>query len=91
MRKLINRNYQTGPCQKSNVVTQFLWDILRTDEAHFTFHGSVNTDICRIWTKKSPHAYTEKPLNLPRVSVHGFTASSIVGHIFLDECCAKPG
>ncbi|GBN83896.1 hypothetical protein AVEN_271197-1 [Araneus ventricosus] len=38
------------------------WSILWTDEAHFHFQGSVNTQNCRIWEKWNP--FQMQPLHL---------------------------
>lgn len=71
---------------------QWLLNILWTDEAHFSLHGTVNTHNSRIWAKENPHAYTEEPLHSPRVTVWcGFTASIIVGPFFFEEPCEATG
>lgn len=62
------------------------WKILWGDEAHFYLNGTVNTQNCRIWDDKSPHAVTAIPLHSPKVTVWcGFTAEFIVGPFFYEN------
>ena len=62
---------------------QWLLNIMWTDEAHFSLHGDVNTQNCRIWVTSNPHAYITKPLHSPHVTVWcSFTASFILGPFF---------
>ncbi|GBN93660.1 hypothetical protein AVEN_24970-1 [Araneus ventricosus] len=63
-----------------------LWNILWTDEAHFHFQGSVNTQNCRIWTRGNPFQMQPLPLHSQKVTVWcGFTAAFIFGPLFLEE------
>ena len=47
---------------------QWLFNILCTDEVHFSLRRTHNTHSCRIWAKENPHAYTEKSLYTPHVT-----------------------
>ncbi|KFM74482.1 hypothetical protein X975_03865, partial [Stegodyphus mimosarum] len=52
----------------------------------FYLNGIVNTQNCRIWDDKSPHAVTAIPLHSPKVTVWcGFTAEFIVGPFFYEN------
>ena len=43
--------------------------IIFSDEDHFDLAGYVNTQYCRIWGTKNPHAYIEKSTHPKRVIV----------------------
>ncbi|GFT45324.1 DUF4817 domain-containing protein [Trichonephila clavipes] len=58
----------------------WVFNILWTDEAHFSLHGDVNNHNCRIWVTSNPREYTQKSLHSPKVTVWcGFTGSFIIG------------
>ncbi|GFV45152.1 uncharacterized protein TNCV_4398821 [Trichonephila clavipes] len=58
----------------------WVFNILWTDEAHFSLHGDVNNHNCRIWATSNPREYTQKSLHYPKVTVWcGFTGSFIIG------------
>ncbi|GBL75940.1 hypothetical protein AVEN_234270-1 [Araneus ventricosus] len=62
------------------------WNILCTDEAHFHFQFSVNTQNCRIWDRENP--FQIQPLTLHSQNVTewcGVTAAFIVGPFFSEE------
>ncbi|GBM27181.1 hypothetical protein AVEN_9851-1 [Araneus ventricosus] len=62
------------------------WGILWTDEAHFPFQGSVNTQNCRIWARENPFQMHPLPLHYQKVTVWcGFTTAFIVGPFFFEE------
>ena len=72
------------------VDSEWPWNILWTDEAHFHLDGSVNTHNCRIWEPKNPHAILQVPLHSPKVTVWcGFTAAFILGPYFFEELTAR--
>ncbi|GFX97126.1 uncharacterized protein TNCV_556161 [Trichonephila clavipes] len=48
------------------VVPEWPWNILWTDEAHFHLDGSVNTHNCRIWETDNPHCTLRVPLYSPK-------------------------
>ncbi|GFT21838.1 DUF4817 domain-containing protein [Trichonephila clavipes] len=55
----------------------WVFNILWTYEAHFSFHGDVNNHNCPIWATSNPREYTQKPLHSPKgtawcVWFHGF-------------------
>ncbi|GBM11019.1 hypothetical protein AVEN_1350-1 [Araneus ventricosus] len=61
------------------------WNILWTDEAHFHLQGSVNSQNCRIWTRKNPFQMQQLPLNSQKVTVCcWFTAALIVGPFYFE-------
>ncbi|GFU74151.1 DUF4817 domain-containing protein [Trichonephila clavipes] len=61
----------------------WVFNILWTDEAHFSLHGDVNNHNCRIWATSNPREYTQKPLHYPKVTAWcGFTGSFIIGPFF---------
>ncbi|GBM26071.1 hypothetical protein AVEN_12835-1 [Araneus ventricosus] len=47
----------------------WVFNILWTDEVHFSLQGDVNTHNCRIWTTSNPREYRQKPLHSPKVTV----------------------
>ncbi|GFW34462.1 DUF4817 domain-containing protein [Trichonephila clavipes] len=62
----------------------WIFNILWTDEAHFSLHGDVNNHNCHIWVTSNPREYTQKPLHSPKVTAWcGFTGSFIIGPSFL--------
>ncbi|GFW15922.1 uncharacterized protein TNCV_4431951 [Trichonephila clavipes] len=67
------------------------WDfnILWTDEAHFSLHGDVNNHKCRIWATSNPREYTQKPLHSPKVTAAwcDFTGSFIIRPFFFETQC----
>ncbi|GFW89763.1 DUF4817 domain-containing protein [Trichonephila clavipes] len=65
---------------KMEQVLIFVFNILWTYEAHFSFHGDVNNHNCPIWATSNPREYTQKPLHSPKVTAWcGFTGSFIIG------------
>ena len=44
----------------------WVFNLLRTDEAHFTVHGDVNIHNCSIWATFSLREYTENSLHSPK-------------------------
>ncbi|GFS70313.1 DUF4817 domain-containing protein [Trichonephila clavipes] len=65
----------------------WVFNILWTDEAHFSLHGDVNNHNCRIWVTSNPREYTQKPLHSPKVTAWcGFTGSFIIGPFFETQC-----
>ncbi|GFX51747.1 DUF4817 domain-containing protein [Trichonephila clavipes] len=70
----------------------WVFNILWTDEAHFSLHGDVNNHNCRIWATSNPREYTQKPLHSPKVTAWcGFTGSFIIGPYFFETQCAVNG
>jgi hypothetical protein len=70
----------------------WVFNILWTDEAHFSLHGNVNTHNCRIWATCNPREYTQHPLHSPKVTVWcGFTGSFILGPFFFETQCPVNG
>ncbi|GFV54609.1 uncharacterized protein TNCV_3578631 [Trichonephila clavipes] len=68
------------------------FNILWTDEAHFSLHGDVNNHNCRIWVTSNPREYTQKPLHSPKVTAWcGFTGSFIIGPFFFETQCPVNG
>lgn len=62
------------------------WNILWSDEAHFTLTGAVNTHNCRIWGSSPPTNVHEVPLHSERVTAWcGFTANFLIGPFFFEE------
>ncbi|GFY03502.1 uncharacterized protein TNCV_3211391 [Trichonephila clavipes] len=63
----------------------WVFNILWTDEAHFSLHGDVNNHNCRIWATSNPREYTQKPLHSSKVTAWcGFTGSFIIGPFFFE-------
>ncbi|GFT58545.1 DUF4817 domain-containing protein [Trichonephila clavipes] len=57
----------------------WVFNILWTDEAHFSLHGDVNNHNCRIWATSNSREYTQKSLHSPKVTAWcGFTGSFII-------------
>ncbi|GFU33117.1 DUF4817 domain-containing protein [Trichonephila clavipes] len=70
------------------------WDfnILWTDEAHFSLHGDVNNHNCPIWVISIPREYTQKPLHSPKVTAWcGSSDSFIIGPFFFETQCPVNG
>ena len=64
----------------------WLSNVLRIDEAHFTLRGSVNCHNCRIWTSENPRTLLQTPLHDEKITVRcGFTASTVIGTLFFEE------
>ncbi|GFU72635.1 DUF4817 domain-containing protein [Trichonephila clavipes] len=67
------------------------FNILWTDEAHFSLHGDVNNHNCRIWVTSYPREYM-KPLHSPKVTAWcGFTGSFIIRPLFFETQCPVNG
>ncbi|GFV51281.1 DUF4817 domain-containing protein [Trichonephila clavipes] len=70
----------------------WVFNILWTDEAHFSLHGDVNNHNCPIWAISNPREYTQKPLHSPKVTAWcGFTGSFIIGPFFFETQCPVNG
>ncbi|GFS78317.1 uncharacterized protein TNCV_3172451 [Trichonephila clavipes] len=70
----------------------WVFNILWTDEAHFSLHGDVNNHNCRIWATSNPREYTQKPLHSPKVTAWcGFTGLFIIGPFFFKTQCPVNG
>ncbi|GFY30112.1 DUF4817 domain-containing protein [Trichonephila clavipes] len=70
----------------------WVFNILWTDEAHFSLHGDVNNHSCRIWATSNLREYTQKPLHSPKVTAWcGFTGSFIIGPFFFETQCPVNG
>ncbi|GFW48981.1 DUF4817 domain-containing protein [Trichonephila clavipes] len=70
----------------------WVFNILWTDEAHFSLHGDVNNHNCRIWATSNPREYTQKSLHSPKVTAWcGFTGSFIIGPFFFETQCPVNG
>ncbi|GFV51260.1 uncharacterized protein TNCV_2174471 [Trichonephila clavipes] len=67
----------------------WIFNILWTDEAHFSLHGNVNNHNCPIWVTRE---YTQKPLHSPKGTAWcGFTGSFIIGPFFFETQCPVNG
>ncbi|GFV41118.1 DUF4817 domain-containing protein [Trichonephila clavipes] len=65
----------------------WVFNILWTDEAHFSLHGDVNNHNCCIWVT-NPREYTQKPLHSPKLTAWcGFTSSFIIGPFLFETQC----
>ena len=51
----------------TKVVSEWLWDILWTDEAHFYLHGLVNSQNCSIWATQNTFANVPVPFHSAKV------------------------
>jgi hypothetical protein len=61
-------------------------NILWSDEAHFTLHGTVHTKNCVIWAEENPRAIVQEPLHDEKVTVWcGFTQDFLLGPFFFEE------
>ncbi|GFV21020.1 DUF4817 domain-containing protein [Trichonephila clavipes] len=70
----------------------WVFNILWTNEAHFSLHGDVNNHNCCIWATSNPREYTQKPLHSPKVTAWcGFTGSFIIGPFFFETQCPVNG
>ncbi|GFU70725.1 uncharacterized protein TNCV_4224211 [Trichonephila clavipes] len=70
----------------------WVFNILWTDEDHFSLHGEVNNHNCRIWATSNLREYTQKPLHSPKVTaLCGFTGSFIFGSFFFETQCPVNG
>ncbi|GFV49145.1 DUF4817 domain-containing protein [Trichonephila clavipes] len=70
----------------------WVFNILWTDEAHFSLHGDVSNHNCHIWVTSNPSEYTQKPLHSPKVTAWcGFTGSFIIGPFFFETQCPVNG
>ncbi|GFV43963.1 DUF4817 domain-containing protein [Trichonephila clavipes] len=70
----------------------WVFNILWTDEAHFSLHGDGKNHNCRIWATSNPREYTQKPLHSPKVTAWcGFTGSFIIGPFFFETQCPVSG
>ncbi|GFV03977.1 uncharacterized protein TNCV_916021 [Trichonephila clavipes] len=70
----------------------WVFNILCTDEAHFSLHDDVNNHNGRIWVTSNPRGYTQKPLHSPKVTaLCSFTGSFIIGPFFFETQCPVNG
>ncbi|GFS90709.1 DUF4817 domain-containing protein [Trichonephila clavipes] len=70
----------------------WVFNILWTDEAQFSFHSDVNNHNCCIWVTSNPREYTQKPLHSPKVTAWCvFTGSFIIGPFFFETQCPVNG
>ncbi|GFW76868.1 DUF4817 domain-containing protein [Trichonephila clavipes] len=82
------------PSSVRNILRFSAWvfNILWTDEAHFSLHGDVNHHNCRIWVTSNSREYTQRPLHSPKVTAwRGFTGSFIIGPFFFETQCPVNG
>ncbi|GFT34789.1 DUF4817 domain-containing protein [Trichonephila clavipes] len=70
----------------------WVFNILWTDEAHFSLHGDVINHNCPICVTSNPREYTQKPLHSPKGTAWcGFTGSFIIGPFFFETQCPVNG
>ncbi|GFW06019.1 uncharacterized protein TNCV_4478131 [Trichonephila clavipes] len=70
----------------------WVFNILWTDETHFSLHGDVNNHNCPICATSNPREYTQKPLHSPKVTAWcGSTGSFIIGPFFFETQCPVNG
>ncbi|GFT49663.1 DUF4817 domain-containing protein [Trichonephila clavipes] len=70
----------------------WVFNILWTDEAHFSLHGDVNNHNCPIWATSNPRECTQEPLHSPKGTARcGFTGSFIIGPFFFETQCPVNG
>ncbi|GFY22163.1 DUF4817 domain-containing protein [Trichonephila clavipes] len=70
----------------------WVFNILWTDEAHFSLHADVNNHNCPIWATSNPRDHAQKPLHSPKVTARcGFTGSFIIGPFFFETQCPVNG
>lgn len=64
----------------------WLFNVLWTDEAHFSLNGYVNTKNSVIWADGNPHQVFPQPLHSPKVTVWcAFNGYFILGPYFFEE------
>jgi hypothetical protein len=92
VQKLLTHDFETRQrfslqfLARFEVDTEWPWNILWTDEAHFHLDGSVNTHNCRIWEPENQHLILDVPMHSPKVTVWcGFSAFFILGPYFFEE------
>ncbi|GFW92329.1 DUF4817 domain-containing protein [Trichonephila clavipes] len=56
----------------------WVFNILLTDEAHFTLHGNVNNHNCRIWATSNPRPFFET-----QCPVNGWITETVNAHRYL--------
>ncbi|GFY03505.1 uncharacterized protein TNCV_3211421 [Trichonephila clavipes] len=54
------KRLRSGPSLKWNRIPTWVFNILWTDEAHFSLHGDVNNHNCRIWATSNPRRPTKR-------------------------------
>jgi transposase len=65
--------------------SDYLANVLWSDEANFMLDGSVYTHQCVIWSPENPHAFVTKKLYPEHVTVWcGFTTKFVIGPYFFD-------
>jgi hypothetical protein len=70
-----------------NLITcsQFLKNVIFSDEAHFHVHGSVNHQNFRYWSEENPNWFREEPLHSPRVTVWAaIGCQAVIGPVFIE-------
>ena len=68
---------------RMEVVKEWPWKILWTDEDHFHLTGYDNTQNCQIWATENPPEFQPVPLHPAQVTVgRGFRHHLSEGHIF---------
>lgn len=66
--------------------SQFISNVLWTDEANFTLDGCVSTHQCVIWAPVNPHTIIQKQVRSKSLSVWvGFTSNFLIGPFFFDS------
>ncbi|GFT83448.1 uncharacterized protein TNCV_232201 [Trichonephila clavipes] len=86
------KHLRSGPSLKWNRIPPGVFNILWTDEAHFSLHGDVNNHNCPIWATSNPREYTQKPLHFPKGTAWcGFTGSFIIGPFLFETQCPVNG
>ena len=66
--------------------TQFLSNLMFSDESNFRVDGRVNKQNCRIWARENPRSFTEQPLHSDKVIVWAaMSHRGIIGPFFFDE------
>ena len=77
-------NFVTNFLAKIFIDSEWPWNILWFDEAHFTLDGAVNSKNCRIWGSARPYAMHECSFGSDNICVwRGFADDFILGPFFL--------
>ena len=65
---------------------EWLWDILRIDEAHFHLHRFINTQNRKIWAKEKSFSIASVPMHSPKVTGRcAFTIFCVIGSFLFEE------
>ncbi|KZC15025.1 hypothetical protein WN55_08618 [Dufourea novaeangliae] len=79
-------DYVISLLEKQDQSTDFIHNLIMSDEAHFELNGFVNKQNCRIWATENPRAVHQQQLHPLKCTVWcGISSERIIGPYFFEN------